>query len=751
MSTVNCTYNGFYTFNNGWTWWGTPTSYGYNAMGIDGAGRYRYFVMKATTSSFRSGAGQSITFYFPWCTTNSGYVGTRTIVYSLNTTAPPSSGGGGASADSKWNAARGTELAYGSSSWWLSVASNSSSTGGYSRGGITISSSSLQPNTTYYLWMYCALSCQIYVGNNSTVGTMQVTNTYTDVAYYKPSLSKSSINGYYSSVNWSVGAGSSYPYVYMGWSSTGTFWKKTNNGSACTISTDADTSSTSTKTLYVFRVNLDLGSSASSPGSSYLASASVTRFGARIYNYTTSYSQYNWNSGMPISGFSGWNFKGFTTSSTSTSASWTDAGTGINGKTVYAIYNKPQTASAATKYWYRGHSNQHSLTKTTGYREAWRYGAQKSSGGAAYTTYSSTPTTTCESNSGYSLVGWSSSASSTSTFTTDIYTAWNSYSTVYGVYSYNRATSTNNYTYYRGTSTGQSLTRTITYATAYYYGKGSSSGGGGTTTWNPSSPETSCLANSSYSLVGWTSSASSTTSSYSDIKTAVVDGAVYGIYKLNSSSSTATKYWYRGSSTKNEVTQTKTIAAQYYYGKGTHSGGGISYSYSSTPAITCASNSNYTLQGWTTSSSSTSTSYAASLAGLQSAWQAGYTTLYGVYARWETMTYKSTKSGLSGTVSLYNYYYGAGSKTNNIPKEPSLTYNNYRFMGWSASSTSTIPYTWASLWNSGYRTVYAVWYPIVYYGLSGAWKECLVYVGVNGAWKPVTNLKYGDSGSWKSS
>lgn len=747
MSTVSCTFNGFYTFNNGWTWFGAPTSYGYNALGIDGYGRYRYFVMKVTTSNFRSGMGTALHIYFPWATTSSSAVGTRTITYSLNTTAPPNSGEGGASADNRWYAARNTELAYGSADWWLSLANNSSSTGGYTQGGITINTSSLQPNTTYYVWMYCGINYQIYVGNNSTVGRMSAKNSYTDVGYSKPSLSKTSIGGYYGGINWAVGANSSYPYIYMGWSSSGTFYKKANNGNACTISTDADTNSTYTKTLYVFRTNVDLGKSASSPETSYLASANAYRYGARIYNWSSSYAQTDWNSGTPVSlsGFSCWGYN------TDASVNATLNNDQINGQTVYAVYHRDDyVSSSATKYWYLGDNTRHYLTRYYRIAETYRYGTGQTSGGGGYYAYSSTPSIA---KSGWTLIGWTGSSSSTSTnyaaSVDGLKSAWNSYDTVYGVFRQSPGSAQSSWHYYRGTSAAQTITRTITYTDKYLYGTGSSSGGTPTTTWKNNG--TSCLANSSYTLQGWSTSESSTTVSYTDLATAVQNGAYYGVYKLNASSSTATKYWYRGSSTRNEVTQTKTIAAQYYYGKGSHSGGGTSYSYSSTPTITCASNSSYTLQGWTTNSSSTSASYAATLAGLYHAWEAGQTTLYGIYKRTETMTFYPQNGSNSGTSSTNNYCYGRGTKTYNFPTEPTLVRENHDFKGWNTSSTGTEASTWTTLWNAGNRTVYAVWYPVMYYGLSGTWKRCRIYVGVNGAWKPVTNLKYGSGGSWKSS
>lgn len=766
MATSTCTFGGRTHYNDGWAYtsFSTAATYGHAGLGKYSSGQYRYTVLKFTTAAF-SGAATSLTFKISTCADTAGTV---TYEYALSTKAPTFASGGGtvAGANSEYNSAISSTylVASSSSSVTNSAPSNSSSTGGYKAQTLTISSSAIKPSTTYYIWMRCNSTQSIYYGNTSVTGTISAYVTYTSVSYSKPSLSKTSVGGYYGGATFSVGAGSSYPYVYMGWSSNGEFWLKGTSGSASTISTDADTSSTSTKTLYVFRCNADLGQPISSPGSSYLASVKVYRYGAKIYNHTSSASQYDWNSGDPCS-YSGYELLGFTTSSSSYSPTYDS--TEINGRTVYAIYYKDAESSNATKYWYRGSSSRRSTTQTTTVAAQYLYGTSSSRGGGTSYSYTSSTaptasTITCASNSSYDLIGWTTSSNSYSpsyaASVAGLQALWQAgYTTAYGIYRLDNTETDYTKYYYRGTSTRRSTTMTYYVSDRYYYGTGTYSGGAASYNFSPE-PVVTCAADESYSLVGWASSSGTTSTtdyeaSVDGLKEYFFDGntTAYGVYRLAGSSSTTTKYWYRGSSTRNSLTQTATTAARYYYGTGSSSGGGTSYSYNDTPTTSCASDSNYSLKGWTTSSSSTSTSYAASTAGLQSLWQAGNSTAYGVYQLAQSMTYyPQNGTTSSSSISTTNYYYGTGSRTSNRPTEPSLTYDNHVFQGWSTASTGT-PTTWASLWDAGNRTVYAIWKSnnLIYYGLNGEWKLCTVYFGENDVWKEVPTIKFGINDTWK--
>ena len=164
----------------------------------------------------------------------------------------------------------------------------------------------------------------------------------------------------------------------------------------------------------------------------------------------------------------------------------------------------------------------------------------------------------------------------------------------------------------------------------------------------------------------------------------------------------------------------------------------------------CLSDSTYSFQGWSTSSSSSSVNYT----DYKQAYNAGYTTLYGVYKKNESMTYyPQNPSGSASGVSVINYYYGTGTKTNNIPIEPSLSYADHILLGWSTTSSGSYK-TWTEQWNNNIRVVYAIWQDTssddnnVYVGVNNKWVKGTVYYGVNGAWKQCI-VKIGSNGEWK--
>ena len=561
----------------------------------------------------------------------------------------------------------------------------------------------------------------------------------------------SSYSGFYSGCTLTIGANSSYPYIYVGSAMKGYFYLKATSGNTITI--DADRTSTS-KTLYIIRANENLGSSTYQE---YIASVSsplvykVPRFACRIYAGSSSGDRYdNLSTNNDLSfalSKTGWDLEGLTTSKTSTSASYNASwSASLDGKTFYAIYSYEGSSESETFYYYRGSSTKHSVRMTHTIPPQIMYGTGQikttGSGGDSL----GSMTTTCASNSSYSLIGWATSSTSTSVRYTDAEDAFNAgYSTIYGVYRKLGGSSNSTCYYYRGNSTRRSVTKTTTTDTAYYYGTGRHSGGGTSTSYG--SMTTTCASDSSYSLVGWATSSNTTSTSYSSATSAFNAGysTIYGVYKKNGSSSNSNVYYYRGDGNRNTVTKTTTTADAYYYGTGSHSGGSSSNSYGSVTTA-CA------VSGWTYlgfSSSSTTTNATSSATSL---WNSGYTTIYGTYSKTESMTYYPQNGSSSNSVSTTNYRYGTGSVTNNRPTEPSLTYADHTFQGWGTSSTDDTPEPWDALWDAGTRTVYAIWLEDyiynVYFGLNGSWERCKVYFGQNGQWKEsLTHV--GVSGGWK--
>lgn len=201
------------------------------------------------------------------------------------------------------------------------------------------------------------------------------------------------------------------------------------------------------------------------------------------------------------------------------------------------------------------------------------------------------------------------------------------------------------------------------------------------------------------SLTGWNLMGASTDSSRNGIYDAhmeylnnwsIANGlTLYCIYSQDGDTSTSTKYYYRGNSTRRSVIVTEERETSFIYGRGVHEEGDVSVSYGSV-TTSCAADSTYSFQGWATNSNTTNFMYT----DYKQAYNAGYTTLYGVYKKNESMTYyPQNPSGSASGVSVINYYYGTGTKTNNIPIEPSLSYADHILLGWSTTSSGSYK-TW---------------------------------------------------------
>ena len=682
-------------FYYGGTWaassWNTSDGYGWAGFGSG-----RYLVLKVTAST----ASESLTGQFRvqvpiYC---SSTVSSYPINCGVTTTAP------------SFSSAPSPPSSY--------VTSNVSVTTSYSPCVVYSPSLTITSGATYYVWLWSTSSYVGYHGHSGSTGYIYV------VGMTNPSVSLSGYKGFYSGCTLSVNK-SSYGYIYVGNGTYGTFYRKTTSGTS--ISIDADTSSTS-KTVYVIRTDYDLGTDVYY-GGGIATGFSVPRFACAVYNGSSSYTVYSGNSGTFTCSLSGYTFQGLATSSSTTSVSYSSGqySTTFNGGVYYAVYTQSTSIS-----YYRGSS-----TAYTAYPSRYLYGT------GSYTSWALTePTRTCATDGNYSFQGWSVNGNTAVNYSTLAAARIDGYTTVYGVYK--KASSSSNTTvyYYRGSSTKNSVTKTTTVADAYYYGTGSHTGGGASYSYG--SMTTTCASNSAYSLVGWATSSSSTSCDSTSATTTFNAGytTIYGVYKKEASSSNSTVYYYRGTSTKNSVTKTTSVADAYYYGAGSHTGGGTTYSYGTID--TSCGVSGWTFLGFTTSST---TQQATSTA--KALFDAGNTTIYGTYSLTETMTCYPQNGGNSESVSTTNYRYGAGSVTANTPAEPALTYDYHTLLGWGTSADDTSEETWLALWNAGTRTVYAIWKRdnAVFFGVDGEWEPSDVYYGVNGVWEPAIS-RYGD-GEWK--
>lgn len=319
--------------------------------------------------------------------------------------------------------------------------------------------------------------------------------------------------------------------------------------------------------------------------------------------------------------------------------------------------------------------------------------------------------------------------------------------TWYGVYTQPQSSSRSTCYYYRGTSSRKSVTITTTTAERTLYGTGQTRGG--STSTSMGNMTTSCLADSTAVLQGWATSSSSTSVRYTSASDAFDAGysTIYGVYKKSGSESTQTYYYYRGDSSRRSVLKTTTISDTYYYGMGSKSGGTPSSSYGSM-TTTCASDSSYTLIGWATTSNTTTTSYSSA----KSAFDAGHTTIYGVYRKngsssSSTVYYyrgTSTRNSVTKTTSVTDaYYYGTGAHTggNSISSYGTVNtecaVSGWDYIGFSASaSESSSDATATSLWDAGHTTVYGTYQKT----------ERMTYHPQNGSSsgsQNVTNYRYG--------
>ena len=406
------------------------------------------------------------------------------------------------------------------------------------------------------------------------------------------------------------------------------------------------------------------------PGGNYTSNSSRTLYAIWESNapktYTVSYNA-NGGSGAPASQTkthnvtltlrttvptrSGYTFKGWSTSSTATTASYSAGGsyTTNASATMYAVWQKNPAATYTVSYNANGGSGAPaSQTKTHNVTLTLR--------------------TTVPTRSGYTFKGWSTS----STATTATYSAGGSYTanasaTLYAVW--------------------EAVPPTL-YTISFNANGGSGAPGSVTKTHGVTLTLPSTIPyRSNYTFLGWSTSSTASSPSYyaGGSFTTNANTTLYAVWEYDPA--TYTVSYNANGGTGAPGAQTKTY--------------GVTLTLSSTKPT----RSGYTFQGWSTSSAATSPSYSAGGSFTTNA----NTTLYAVWKANPPATY---------TVS-YNANGGSGApasqtKTQNVTltlSSTTPTRTGYNFLGWSTSSTATSPtyYAGGSYTANSAVTLYAVW------------------------------------------
>ena len=200
---------------------------------------------------------------------------------------------------------------------------------------------------------------------------------------------------------------------------------------------------------------------------------------------------------------------------------------------------------------------------------------------------------------------------------------------------------------------------------------------------------------SGYTFVGWGTSSSSTSSSYTG-------GSSYSF----SGNTTIYAIW------------SKTVYLKYDANGGSGAPSQQSYtcynsttSYTFTISTTKPTKSGYEFLGWSTSSTATSITYS----GGNTISVSGTITLYAIWRKTCTITY-NTNGGSGGPSSSTFYIYNSNSTGNATISTSTPTRTGYTFLGWGTTSSSTTSsYSGGSSYSfSGNTTIYAVWKAHVY-------------------------------------
>lgn len=341
MATASCTVNKFRSYNNGWTGWHTPSTkvlgaYCFGKFTSGSSNIYRRLVISITTPSYPATAdsSRSLTINIPLWRTSSGTDKWYCAITTTDGTTVPTT-------------------------WVSSQSITSSST--YAVKTFTTGKFAFKSNTTYYLWLYSdtptgnsTVGCY---SNNYGVGNISVSTTYTTSTSTTDFIKPTNVRlyghvGSYSGCQIIIDRNDSYPYIYVGNSTTGKYYLRTSVTETDEGSIFKIDPSTSARTLYITRCKTKKDNAAFNLSSTYYLYYQPPLYACQIYC----------NSDTPLifdskseSGNSyvvdGLTAKGLTTSPTSTTPeisitsglAWSTNGTKLEGKTWYMLYDSTKS------------------------------------------------------------------------------------------------------------------------------------------------------------------------------------------------------------------------------------------------------------------------------------------------------------------------------------------------------------------------------------------------------------------------
>lgn len=421
-------------------------------------------------------------------------------------------------------------------------------------------------------------------------------------------------------------------YSFLGWSSVrnsidyaySTLQDAANDGYTTVYGVYEKAGSTSNSTVYYYR------------GSSIKNSVTKTTVSETAYIYgtglqtggseTSTYGSVSTNCASD----STYSFQGWATSSSSTSIYSTDAATTFAAgyTTIYGVFKKDSTSSASRVYYYRGSRAMNTVVKTTTVGESYYYGTGTKQEGATSYSYGDIDTT-CATDDTYTFKGWTGDSSSQTVEYTSAASAFDTYTTIYGIYTKDSTSSDETYYYYRGNNTKNSVAKTTTTSGLCIYGTGQSSGGETTVSWG--AINTSCAV-SGWTFLGFAANTNTQSSTSSAID--LFEGGNTTVYGTYSKTESMTYYPENGDESGTVST------TNYLYGTGS-----TTNNYPVEPSL---SKAQHTLAGWATTSESETYSTWSAL------WDDGERTVYAIWNEEEGNVYY----GINGVWKMAKIYYG---------------------------------------------------------------------------------------------
>lgn len=182
------------------------------------------------------------------------------------------------------------------------------------------------------------------------------------------------------------------------------------------------------------------------------------------------------------------------------------------------------------------------------------------------------------------------------------------------------------------------------------------------------------------------------------------------------------------------------------------------YNESYTLTSTTPTNTKYTFIGWNTNPSATTGVPSETIVTDTSSITKADNITY--YAIWEIKTYTVTinynlNGGIDGP-SSWSQTANVGTNITTTISSTKPTKDRYKFINWSKGNSATTYNSGQSISFSSATTLnlYAVWEnkfgaDNIYYGVNGEWKLVETYYGVNGQWVPL-KIYYGNDNKWKN-